>query len=193
MMYRIFLHLGLVLASITVPLTVHAEYVPPDDVLYDEEFSTRFYNPPPTKRDVQDVKTTQRETSAARRESEQAALWGTAEDDTTHAAAPEEPKASDSGTDPDMAAILEKLEALENGQNEPTAEDIRKERILNRIEVQQAQASYDAHLKALIGSQQTLHSGAPLSDTGPATVIVVLLLAGAGFETLRRVKKAEQK
>lgn len=165
-----FLLAGLTLiGSVMLPLAAHA-YMSPEEVLYEEGTSGRFVPPPPSKRETADRKAAQQEQSAQRRAREQAAAFGSgssmqSSSQAAHEAAPEPTDVTD----------------------EPvtlTPEQMRDQRILDRIKEAQLRAAFG-------GDDETLHGGAPLSETGPATVLITLAIAGAIGETWRRVRKAE--
>lgn len=54
---------------VTLPLTANA-YMSPEDVLDDENLTTQFFEPPPSRRSIPDVLKRQQELSAMRREAE---------------------------------------------------------------------------------------------------------------------------
>lgn len=138
----------------------------------------------------------QQDRSAERREAEHAALQkeGVEEEEELHSAAGEEEEEASAS---DLEALIKALQGLQEEDTEPaegndsslTTEELREQRLLERIRQQQldAQRSW-----AAMGGQETLHSGAPLSETGPATVLLVLAVAGAIGETWRRVRRAER-
>jgi len=212
MMSRFLLTAGILASSVLSPLTAHA-YLPPEDVLNDDDFSATYYSPPPSQREIDAVMEAQRERSAARREAEQAALQKEGEDpedDELHSAADDEEEDDDEAAS-DLEALIEALQGLQEddddlhgaaGEEEEdntsalTTEELREQRLLERIRQQQLDAQRAAQygwMTAGLGAGETLHSGAPLSETGPATVLIVLAIAGAIGETWRRVRKAERK
>ena len=68
---------------------------------------------------------------------------------------------------------------------------IRRARLeVAQIRRQERQAWLDLDPRA-VPSQQSLHGGAPLSDTGPGTLISAFVLAGAGLWTIWKAKKME--
>ncbi len=192
MMSRIFLALGILLTSIASPLTAHA-YVTPEEALDDEEFTTQFFEPPPSPRTTQDVVNDQQERSAQRRAAEQAELNPSSSssipmDDGTHNAAPDEETDDD-----EIQKLIDALNELQgdegttDGEDESdvTAEELR---LLQRIRSQEV----SGNISARSDTDEVLHSGAPLSDTGPATILLTLAVVGAISETLRRVFKADK-
>lgn len=194
------LSIGMMLTGVALPLQV-AAYVPPEDVLDDEEFNiSQYFTPPPSAREAEAVWDAQNSSAAARRAAEQQALYDAQhpqeEPETMHGAAP----ATEDDMGPEWEALIKALEALSQDEADNSAqlsaEELRNQRILNRIEVQQAQAEYQAQLQALGlvgGNDETLHSGAPLSETGPAAVLTVLAIAGALGVTMRRVHTANKR
>lgn len=188
MMIRHLLLTGLLLAGTVSPLTAEA-YLEPEDVLDDESLTTRFFAPPPPDRELADQVRKQQEESAARRKAEQDALKpkpAEPEED-MHGAAPDEEET-------DLEALIKALEELQGASSSSSAsdDDAVNERLLERIQERQEASQRAALLEQLLGDDQTLHSGAPLSDTGPAAVLTVLAMAGAVGETWRRVRKAQK-
>ncbi len=189
MMIRHLLLTGLLLAGTVSPLTAEA-YLEPEDVLDDESLTTRFFAPPPSNRETADQVRKQQEESAARREAEQAALKEPAAEpaeEDLHGAAPEEEST-------DLEALIKALQELQGASSSSTAggDDAVNQRLLERIQARQEADQRAALLQQLLGDDQTMHSGAPLSDTGPAAVLTVLAMAGAVGETWRRVRKAQK-
>lgn len=198
MMFRPLLTIVTLMSVVAMPLTAHA-YLTPDDVLYEDDFSARFFEPPPSKRTLSSVVEQQQMRSAQRREAELAALNEPEpeEEETMHGAAPEEESSGSGGGgggSGDYDELLDALERLQNMQNNAatttTTRDAEDERLLQRLRDREAQENREAWTQAFGG--ETLRSGAPLSETGPATVLVTLLIAGAIGETWRRVRKAEK-
>jgi hypothetical protein len=186
------------LCSAIMPITAHA-YLTPDEVLNDGDFSVRFYEPPPSKREIEEVAREQQERSAERREAEQAALEKEGEteaetDDGLHEAAPEE-------EDSDLEALIKALEEWQASQNEgggseeegtDSTVNAEEQRLLERIRDREDDERAAAYQAWVNGQQGELHGGAPLSETGPKTVIAVLITALAVGETWRRVKKMDR-
>lgn len=178
------------------PLNAYA-YLTPEDVMNEDDLSTRFLAPPPSRRSMQDVQQAQRERSALQREEglEEAKRESGSlpeEEENMHGAAPEE---SEEQTDiQKLIEALERMEAEEGGEDvaeeDTSSLDPRDERLLERLKEQQEQERIRKQYAAyMANSDGNMHSGAPLSDTGPATVITVLAVAAAIGETWRRVRK----
>lgn len=193
MMNRPLSTIGLLIA---VVLPVHAlAYVAPEDALNDKTYTTRFYDPPPTQRDTNDRQAEQQRISAERRDAELAKIKPVAEEEPMHAAAPTKDTATDIDT---MIELMHLLQGNTNTQAPVTTEDARvsldpvTKRLLIRAEAQHAAAERASLIQSIMGSTNgTLHSGAPLADTGPTTVFITLAIVGAVGETLRRVRKKE--
>ncbi len=190
MMIRHLLLTGLLLAGTASPLTAEA-YLEPEDVLDDESLTTRFFAPPPSNRETADQVRKQQEESAARRAAEQEALKPKPEqpdEEELHGAAPEEEDQAD------LEALIKALQELQGASSSSaaTGNDAVNQRLLERVQARQAAEQRAALLQQLLGNDQTMHSGAPLSDTGPAAVLTVLAMAGAVGETWRRVRKAQR-
>lgn len=189
MMSRLLIALGIMLSSSLSPVIAYA-YVTPEEALDDENFTTNFFTPPPTPRSAKEIAAEQQERSAQRRAAEQAALnppsspASSVDDEETHSAAPDEE------SDDDIQKLIDALNELQNDEAMPdddenlTAEELR---LLQRIREQQVSGNLSAGNR-----DEVLHSGAPLSDTGPATILITLAIAGAIGETWRRVRKAEK-
>ena len=163
-------------------------YVLPEDVLLQNNAGTEFMAPP-TKREMQSVQTQQQLRSAERRKAEQDALFPKKETtEPTHGAAP---AAAPAPTEFQM--LLEVLSQQLNRQSsapqtetpdaDKTFEELRKERLLQRIEA--------AEMAVQEETPDTLHSGAPLADTGPGTVLSLVVLLGIGAWTVYRARKSE--
>lgn len=191
MMSRFLLTIVSLLSSAIMPLTAHA-YLTPDQVLDDEDFSARFYEPPPSKREIDDVVREQQERSAERREAEWAAAHPE-EEDATHEAAPDEEMTDEDSDIEDLIKALEQYNSDQAAADEEVADDSvtltagekRDMRLLERLRGRDA--------ADVIAAQETLHSGAPLTPTGPTTVLVTLAVAAAIGETWRRVRKIDKK
>lgn len=199
MMHRPLLTIASLVSLAAMPLTAQA-YLTPDEVLYEDDFSARFYDPPPSPREVDAIAEQQRINSAKRREAELAALNADDdEDETMRAAAPDEETSEETGGSAgDLDALLDALERLQaiQGNTNATAgadadvlRDAEEERLLRRLRDREEAEARAAWLNSFGG--ETLHSGAPLSETGPASVLVTLAAAGAIGETWRRVRKAD--
>jgi hypothetical protein len=185
MMGRIPLRLGILLWSFALPVVAHA-YITPEEALNDSNFTTQFFTPPPSPRTTQDVVQQQQDRSAQRRAAEQAAIMpqsssASSDDTQLHDAAPDQA----GGTTTDTSG------GVTQDPSTMTEDQLRDARLLERIKADQMAAAQQAALQALLGNQ-TLHSGAPLAHTGPATFVVALAIVAAIGETWRRVRKAEK-
>lgn len=191
MMTSFLLSAGILLASMMLPLSAHA-YVSPEEALYDDSY--RFFEPPPSTRETKERAAAQRETSAERRERElQAAIEESKqaqeptiaatddEDEPLYGAAPTD------ASSPQLEEIFQELQELKELQNSPEARAQR--RLLERIE--QSRLEDDLRSAASLhvpGYGEPLRSGAPLADTGPATVIGAVVIGAAGLWTWRRAR-----
>lgn len=185
------------LLSLVLSPAVALAYVTPDEGLNDDTLTTRFFAEPPSKRDIEDIQKQQQLTSAERRAAELKAVMPQPAQapEELHSAAPEEPQS-------DLDKMIELIQLLQNNQaqSQPTTQtDARAEldpvsqRLLIRAEAQAAAAERAALIQSIVGSnEESLHSGAPLAESGPATVLTVLALAAAGAETWRRARKTEK-
>ena len=195
MMHRKILTVGL-LIGLMLPLPT-AAYVTPEEVLNDDDFSTRFVEPPPSRRDISKIKEEEARVIAERRAAELAAIQGNglpAEEDDV--AVPTDEDLHEAAPDNEEGGLGEILNAIDELKNkEVDAAELRDERMLQRIKLQQEQAKLRAQLPLEIQrlmNGESLHSGAPLSDTGPATVGAFLLLGAAITWTIRRVRRMER-
>jgi hypothetical protein len=190
MMFKYLSTTGALLSLALLPLTAQA-YITPEEELDEGTYSTRFYEEPP--RDTQAAFEEQQRISAERREAELNAIKPQPEPEEMHEAAPEEEQ-----TDLDkMIELIKLLQSQNESENTPepapSSLDPVTQRLLLRIEAQRDAAERASLIQSLLGEDgETLHSGAPLADTGPATVLVVLAVAGAVAETWRRVRKTER-
>ncbi len=170
---------SLLLVTLFIP-TVALAYTSPEEVLSGGD-NARFFDPPPSPREAESVQAAQQAEVAARREREQALLF---EKVVTSSASSE----SSSEADPLHGA------APVNGGNtnsDSSSLSAEEQRILERVRAQQMDADIDARVQMLI-AQQGLHSGAPLSHTGPETTIAGFVLAGAGLWTIWKAKRMER-
>lgn len=181
---------------VAMPLTADA-YMSPEDVMNDENMTTQFFAPPPSRRTIQDVLRRQQELSALRREAELALVKPQPAAEAEVVAT--EPEPASSGNDIDK--LIQLIQLLQNEDGHSAAPDeegtdsglsITDERLLERIHARQEAASRQAMIQALLGEDTTMHSGAPLSDTGPMSYVAVALMGLAVCETWRRVRKAEK-
>jgi hypothetical protein len=186
---------GLMTVLTLAPLSA-AAYVTPDEALDDETYTTRFYEPPPSTREIDEQVEAQRLRSAERRDAEQDAIKPQPEptEEELHEAAPEEEEETD------IDKLIELIKAIQGASSSsassapavPFAEDPVTQRLFLRLQAQKEAAARQDFIQNLLGGEgETLHSGAPLTETGPATVLVTLAVAGAIGETWRRARKAE--
>ena len=190
MMYRFLITGGIALSTLLQPVMAHA-YATPEDVLNDESFNIQFYDPPPSRRSIQDAAERQAQESAERRAAEQEAYFQAQQASSSPATDGDEELHGAAGAeDQTLQEILDRLNTLDDGQNNPRqASD---ERALARIRAQHDQDALEAQLRAL-GLSETLHSGAPLTaDTGPASFLAFAAIALAVLLTLRTVWKQEK-
>ncbi len=196
MMFRKLFATVLLATIVAIPLTADA-YMSPEDVMDDENLTTQFFAPPPSRRTVQDVLRRQQELSAMRREAELALVKPQPKAEANVAA--NDPEPASSGSDIDKLIQLIQLLQDEDSHSAAPAEEnpdsglsVTDERLLERIRARQEAASRAAMIQALLGDDAVLHSGAPLSDTGPMSFVAVALMGLAVCETWRRVRKAEK-
>jgi hypothetical protein len=194
MMIRALLSAGILTSSILMPVAAYA-YTTPDEVLDDDTFSARFFEAPPSRRNIADVLREQELRSAQRRQEEQSKLvkiQPESDDDSMHAAAPEN---SGPLNDEDIQALIEALNNSADDEDDKTddededdedleGEELRDARILARVKNRDS---------LYADNGEPLHSGAPLADTGPATILIAVAVVGAIGETWRRVRKMEKK
>lgn len=195
MMIRHFATKGLLLSLMMLPVQSYA-YVTPEEVLNDTTYTTRFYEAPPSIRTTQDRLLEQQRISAERREAALAAIKPQPEAENLHGAAPTEPAQTDIDKMIELVKLLQTSSSATNTSpadaSAETTEDPVTERLLQRVEANKIAIDRQSFLQGLLGdNEETLHSGAPLAESGPATVIVTMLAMGAIVETLRRVKKKE--
>jgi hypothetical protein len=67
------------------------------------------------------------------------------------------------------------------------------QRILDRVKQQQMDTEIQLQAAQIVASQQSLHSGAPLTSSGPGTYIAALILGLAGVVTIWQAKRMERK
>lgn len=170
---------GLLLTVLVVPMTTLA-YTSPEEVLNSDE-NAGFYNPPPSPRHTQEIQAQQQASVAAWRAAEQQALF--------------EKSSASSAPASDDIDPLHGAAPSESTYGQTSGLSATDQRILERVKAQQAQAEMDAAVEArvrVLTSQQGLHSGAPLTDSGPGTVISAFVLAGAGLWTIWKAKRLER-
>lgn len=198
-MHKFPLSLTIATALLLVPASAGA-YMSPEDV-----FFTSGFGAPPSPRTAEQRAEEQRSLSATRRAEALSEL---------HGAAGEEKSATTSGGEPDFLDIQQIIQILKTQKSDrdpasttPLPDDLsgsedvdmageewaddntmttlsaREERILDRIAQNQA--------NALRGSapMETLHSGAPLSHTGPGLVIAGTAFVCGALWTIRKTAK----
>lgn len=159
---------ALTLTTLLIPGVAFA-YLSPEEVLSSDQ-NAGFYDPPPSPREAEAAQAAQQSSDAERRRLEQEALFqkssmsSAGSDDALHGAAPETDPASLSTTD---------------------------QRILERVKAQQMQAEIEARAQVL-ASQQSLHGGAPLANSGPASIVIAFVMAGAGIWTIWKARRMEK-
>ncbi len=147
-------------------------YLSPEEVLSSDQNAGIYFDRPPTPRQAQAAQAAQQSSDAARRKAEQDALMMTSSassssvDDTLHSAAP-----------------------VDGSTTSLSATD---QRILERVKADQMRAEIEARAQVL-ASQQSLHGGAPLANSGPASTTIAFLLAGAGIWTIWKARRMEVK
>ncbi len=188
----------LIVLTLALLPTVAAAYVTPEELLIEGTLSTRFYDPPPSTRETEDIVAEQNASASAVRASAQASIWGnglpssssSAMSETVHSAAPE------SALDALLQMILNQQQgnAQSSSSSSLTVQQRIDERILDRIHEQQEQAELQALYEqyGILTGDATLHSGAPLSDTGPATAIALIAIAAAVTFTIVRAMWMEK-
>lgn len=175
---------SLVLATLLTPAVALA-YMSPEEVLSTDQ-NARFYNfLPPSPRHTEQIQAEQQASHAAWRESTQQqyfAAQGAQSSDSMHDAAP-------SNQDALLQQIVNQLNQNQNQQ--ATTKSDEDQRLLERVRQQQTDAQIQEAAQRLIASQESLHSGAPLTQSGPATVISLVGLAGAAVWTFMRARRME--
>ncbi|UPA22685.1 hypothetical protein K8942_00525 [Candidatus Peribacteria bacterium] len=164
---------SLLLTTLLVPSMAIA-YTTPEEALSNED-NLQYFTPPPRSRDTEAIQEAQQASAAARRQREQEALFGK----------------SSSSSAASIAAALSSAPAGTTTEPESSL-TLEEQRILERVRGQQMDADIEERVRVLI-SQQGLHSGAPLSDTGPGTILAGFVLAGAGLWTVWKAKRLEAK
>lgn len=177
--------LTLLLAAIQ-PLSAYA-YLTPEDLMDEGSLSIRFLAPPPSRRSIRDAIESQQERSALQRQEglEQAQREsGSLPDD-------EEPMNGAAPEDPEDQTGEEDLGTDEQIDEELTDLDPREQRLLERLREQdEDEWMNQQYIDYMTNGGGNLHSGAPLSGTGPATIITILAVAAAMGETWRRVRRS---
>lgn len=183
---------GLLLSLAFVPSTALA-YVSPEEVISQDSNNTRFVPPPPLN--TSDAVDAQQKKSADRRAAEQAKIIGNGlsqdetatEEETTHEAAP--------AMDGDLNEFLQKLNAkLDAEEAEKAAnEEARKNQDARILERLRANQELSGDSTVYVPSQESLHSGAPLADTGMSTGVATLLAMLAVGSVVTWVVRLEKK
>lgn len=171
---------GLLLTTLLVPMATFA-YTSPEEVLNSDE-NAGFYNPPPSPRHTQEIQAQQQASVAAWRAAQQQALF-------------EKSSASSAAASEDTDPFFHGAAPTEPTYGQTSGISATDQRILERVKAQQQQAEMDAAIEArvrVLTSQQGLHSGAPLADSGPGTIISAFVLAGAGLWTIWKAKRLEK-
>ena len=175
--------IGVTALALMHPLVAGA-YVSPEDVLLQDSFMNNF-TPPPSARTAAARTAEQDRLALQQRQAAQAAYFSS-----QHAAAAATSSStagqagSASSTNADLQDVLNSLQQTIDGLrgDQNTEEAKRTARLLGRIQDNQQSLSGDA----------TMHSGAPLTSSGPATIFTIALLGGAMLYTMRRAKGSEQ-
>ncbi len=172
----------LTLLALVMP-TMTLAYTSPEEVLSSGN-NAQYFNPPPTARDALATQQAQQSSDAAVRNAAQAAILpssavSSTPTDAAHGAAPT-----------DQSALLQQLmNALGQKSSVSTAD----QRALDRIHQQQYDAQVQADAMMIVAQNGgMLHSGAPLSQSGPGTVVSLLVLMLAGVWTFWKARKMEK-
>lgn len=194
MMLRHLTTSGFVLSLALMPMSAYA-YITPDQALDESGMTTNFYAPPPTIRSIPDVIKQQQLNSELQRQAGLNAVLpksSSSSSEALHDAAPDQNQT-------ELDKMIELMKLMQNGQSssvtsDPTHSNLDPvtQRLLIRIQAQQAEAERAALIQSITGQDGTLHSGAPLTQSGPASVVVMLAVAAAIAETWRRVRKTEK-
>ena len=181
MSLRILFLISSLLTLLSFPLPV-VGYQSPEEVFANDQSYIQFL-PPPSRREVDARIAEQQRVSAERRQNEYDQLFGknAAQEETTHAAAPE-------GND--MAAPTDETGGGEDAQK-TASEDTVRDKLLGRL-LQRLERG-DAATPLQVPSDETLHSGAPLIDTGLGTMAGITLLLGAVVWTVWRAWRQEDR
>lgn len=142
-----------------------AQYLSPEEVLFGGETFL-----PPSRREVEERVKEQQRRSTLRRESEQEEIFGIQE---------EEEESTEGGLEEQVSSLEEAIETLL--EQESTARERQEERLLQRVEAQQALLEAPAPAEAARG-------GIPLIGTGLESVIALITLVVAGAWTLLRAR-----
>lgn len=172
-----FIRLGL-LTILFVP-SVAVAYSSPEETLTNDENAEFFFPMPPHKGETLDRVAGQQASAAARREAQQLEIFQKQHanaSSSAHQAAPDE-----------EVDDTEWLEEETDTWTEPTDEELRDERILERVKARQiAEAAMQSR------EDTVLHSGAPLVPSGPATIVSMIVLLAVAAWTMYRAYKSEK-
>ena len=161
LMHRRTLLLTGTLTLLAVPLHA-AAYLTPEQVLLQDTFLENFKEPP-TARSTSEQVQWQNEVSAQRRAQEQAAYFAAQRSSSpTHAAAAAQGSSTSAGLNDVLQSLQQTIDALANSRAAPSD---REQRILDRI------AANQEAMHGTAPEDEMLHSGAPLTDTGPGTYL----------------------
>jgi|CXWL01.1.fsa_nt_gi hypothetical protein len=183
----------LALGALFCPVAAMAVYTSPEEVLSSSE-NFRYFNPPPNPRDLQAIQLYQQAQIAAHRAEVQAALpkEGEFAESSEANTEPDPTPAHEAAPAIDQNALLQMLiNQLAPKQEEVAPESTIDDRILDRLRQQQLLADYNAEAARLAGLQP-LHSGAPLTESGPGTIAALVVLSGAAYWTFRKARKMEK-
>jgi hypothetical protein len=199
--------IGSAVIGLLLPMSAIA-YVTPDQALFEDAFMNNF-EPPPSTRETDSRVQRQSETSAERREREQAEYFaaqrGETEEDEMHGAAWEDGEDSESSDLEDAIWSLQQtIDEMKNGQTTGSV-SARDQRILDRIAAQQetlhggapdgkgcvdGKGYYDGKGfdgKGVDGKGGCIiGSGAPLNESGPGSWVALGVVIAALWWTLRK-------
>ncbi|HVW66449.1 MAG TPA: hypothetical protein VHA78_01825 [Candidatus Peribacteraceae bacterium] len=179
---------GLCLLTIVLPSTALA-YLSPEEVLTSPQ-NQMYFDPPPSPRDTAAVQAQQQSSDAALRAEQQAALVSSSSSSAVAQSSSEDLHGAAPDQNSQLQQLIDALNAQNSGSNQ-SEQDLVNQRILARIKANQlaAQSQIDAQA---IASQQSLHSGAPLAQSGPGLDLVLGVLAIAGVWTFWRARRMEK-
>lgn len=165
--------------TLLVPLPTQA-YLTPEEVLEEGD----FVEPPPNARGAKAARAAQEAEYDARAAAEaEAEAESEAEDDDTDVP---------SGTIDDLHGSAEEEEVIdwEADGAELSTEDVRDERVLERVERNRLDNMAQNGVILHGSAPEPLHGGAPLAPTGMGTVVAMLAGAAAIGFTLRKALRA---
>ena len=178
--------------GLLVPVAAGA-YVTPEDMLEEGTMSTRFFTPPPTAREAESIVEAQNKRAAERRAAQMSSVVGNGISSSSASSKASEATHEAASELTGIEALIQALQGLTGtaGATEtPLATE--DQRIIERIRAQQEEEERNAAYEQYGWSDgETLHSGAPLSDTGPATTIALLVIAAAVTFTILRAWNME--